>query len=244
MIKTLTTALATIIGLALVLAATPSLAADSAKDADDKKSDKIVDNLYVAYSGGVSYIRNQNLTGADATGSDLNGRLSSDIGFNVGGAIGMRLYEHFRAELELGYHRAEADSLSVQGEPDNGQGYISLLSVMANGYVDYDLDIGVIPYVGVGIGWGRIELDAKNDNGILRIDGSDHVFTWSLMIGGSIPINEMMDLSMGYRYIATEDVDLNSSIVRSAGPPVAKAADRLDSEFASHEGVVSIRYKF
>jgi OOP family OmpA-OmpF porin len=236
MIKKLTTTLAIIVGvgIALALPANRSFAADG-------ESEKIVNNLYVAYSGGVTFIPNQNLTGATATGSDLNGKIESDTGFNVAGAVGVRFYDNFRAELELGYHRSEADSISVQNEPDNAQGYFSLLSVMANGYFDYDLDIGIIPYVGVGIGWGRIELDAKNSNGILRVDGSDHVFTWGLMVGGSIPVSELMDLSFGYRYIATEDTELQSSIVRPGG---TKASERLDSEFDAHEGVVSVRYKF
>ena len=234
MIKKLGTALAVFIGFAITLPAVPAFAKDdsSRKDGYD---------LYVAYSGGVAYIRNQRLTGADATGADLSGKVESDVGFNVGGAIGMRFNEFFRGELELGYRRSEVNALSVQNENDNGQGWVSMLSVMANGYVDYDLDIGVIPYVGVGIGWGRVEYDAKNTNGILRLEGEDNVFTWALMVGGSIPVTEVMDLSLGYRYIATTDLELNSGVVRP-GPTLA--AERLDGEFDSHEGVVSIRYKF
>jgi len=234
------TTIAAIVGLAGVLSATPSLAAGDTKDTKD--DDKIVDNLYVAYSGGAAYIRNQNLTGASATGADLSGKVESDMGFNVGGAIGMRLYDHFRGELELGYHRAETNAISAQGEPDSGKGYLSLLSVMANGYFYYDLDIGIIPYVGVGIGWGRIELDAKNNGRILQVDAVDSVFVWALMIGGSVPISEMLDMSVGYRYIATTDPKLSSSVLRAGN--ISRDAERLDSEFDSHEGVVSIRYKF
>jgi OOP family OmpA-OmpF porin len=236
MIKKLITALASlaVVGLALALPANRSFAADG-------ESEEIVNNLYVAYSGGVTYMPNQNLTGASATGSDLDGKVETDTGFNVAGAIGVRFYDNFRAELELGYHRSETDAISVQNEPANSQGYLALLSVMANGYFDYDLDIGVIPYVGIGIGWGLIDLDAKNSNGILRIDDQDTVFTWALMVGGSVPVSEVMDLSFGYRYIATTDPELNSGIVRPGG---VQAAEHLDSEFDAHEGVVSVRYKF
>ena len=239
MIKNLTTTLAVLVGFALfvgsavVLPANPAFAADEASKKDGK-------DLYISYSGGVAYIRNQRLTGANATGADLSGKVESDIGFNVGGAIGMQFHEHFRGELELGYRRSEVNALSVQSEDDNGQGWVSMLSVMANGYVDYDLDIGVVPYVGVGIGWGRVEYDAKNTAGILRLEGEDNVFTWALMIGGSIPVNETMDLSLGYRYIATTDLELNSGVVRAGG----NTAERLDGEFDSHEGVFAIRYKF
>lgn len=237
MIKKLNTALvgfAVFVGLATTL---PAISASAADD-DSKRDDK---NIYVSYSGGVSYVRNQRLTGAQPTGADLSGKVESDVGLNVSGAIGMRFHENFRGELELGYHRAEVKTLSVQNEPDDGHGNVSLLSVMANGYIDYDLDIGIVPYVGAGIGWGRVEYDAKNDNGILRLEGEDNVFTWALMIGGSIPVSESIDLSLGYRYIATEDLNLNSSIIR---PGPTNAAERLNGEFDSHEGVFALRYKF
>jgi len=229
MIKTLMTAFVVFLGAVLAL---PAVAQDSAKTDEN--------TFYVSYSGGVAYFRNQRLTGADATGANLSGQVESKVGFNVGGAFGKRFHEHFRGEIELGYHRSEVDDLSAQGEDGSAQGFFSMLSVMANGYVDYDLDIGVIPYVGAGIGWGRVELDAKNENGILRMEGEDNVFTWSLMIGGTVPVNDIMDISLGYRYIATVDTELNGGVVQPGGT----TAERFDSEFDSHEGVLALRYKF
>ena len=196
--------------------------------------------IYIEYSGGVSYVRNQNLTGtADAT-TPLSGKVESDVGFNVSGAVGMRFHKFFRAELQLGYRWSEVDALSVLGEPDSGEGDFSLLTVMANGYVDYDLGIGIIPYVGAGIGWGLLDLDAKNTGnvgGILRAEGDDSVFTWAVMAGGTIPINDTVEVSIGYRYLATTDSKLTSDVD-------GFGSRRLDSEYDTHEGVVALRFKF
>ena len=108
-----------------------------------------------------------------------------------------------------------------------------------NGYAEYDLGVGVIPYIGVGIGYGSAEIDAKNRAGALqlRIEGRDSVFAWNVMVGGSYPVNDVLDLSLGYRYIATEDTHINSG-VRNLG------ARRLDSEFDAHEAVMGLRFNF
>lgn len=163
------------------------------------------------------------------------------MGFHVGSAIGMRLHKYFRADVELSYRRTEVDDLDAQREVSHGQGYFSMLSAMANGYVDYDFGLPVIPYVGAGIGWARVELDANNEDGILRVEGEDNILSWALMIGGSIPVNDVMDISVGYRYIKTMDTQLESALIRTT---TGEASERLDSEFDSHEGVVTVRYRF
>jgi OOP family OmpA-OmpF porin len=227
--------------------APPSAAADSKFE---------IDEIYVQYVGGATYLPNQNLTAADASGTDANGNrfsghANSDMGFNVGGAIGMRLYEYFRAELEYVYRENETDKMSIQGElPRNASGHIGLMTLMVNGYVDYDLGIKVVPYVGVGIGWGYVDFDNKN-KGLpeqVAVEGNDSVFAWSLMAGGSYPVNEVLDVSLGYRYIATTDPEVNSSLVDKAiidsdGNP-ARRARRLDTEYDAHEAVLALRFHF
>lgn len=211
--------------------ALPSFAANTSEGADL--------DLYVEYSVGASFVPNQNLKGADASGAGLAGNVEPTTGFLVGGAIGKRFHEYFRAELQLSYRESEVNNMSLRGEPDDATGDISLLAVMANGYVDYDLGVGVVPYLGVGIGWGSVDVTVKNRAGALtaRVDGEDSVFVWSLMVGGSYPINEILDLSLGYRYIATTDPDLNSNI-KDLG------ARRLEGEFDAHEVILGLRFNF
>ena len=226
-------------GFALSIAL-PSAAADS--------------DLYVEYSGGASFVRNQRIRGDDASGANLWGNVESDTGFNFGGAIGKRFHEHFRSEIQLTYRESEVSDLSLRNEPDNASGHIGLVAIMANGYVDWDLGIGVVPYFGAGIGWGSVEIDAKNRAAFqTRINGRDSVFAWSLMVGGSYPINEVLDLSLGYRYIATTDPTINSTITDPAPPPPPPpeppgsdpvSARRLEAEFDAHELVLALRFNF
>ncbi len=220
--------------------ALPSTAADS--------------DLYVEYSVGASFVFNQDLEAADSSGFNpetmrkLSGDAETQAGFNVGGAFGKRFTEHFRAELAVSFRSNEVEGLSLQNEPDESSGTIEMLAVMANGYIDWDLGIGVIPYVGVGIGWGSLEIEAKNkatpptdpDNRKARVDGQDSVFAWSLMAGGSYPINEVVDMSLGYRYIATTTADINSSFA-NLGPSKSR---RIEADFDAHEVVMGLRFNF
>ena len=223
--------------LCVLCIALPSLAADDDDDGPD---------LYVEYSGGLSITPNQRIIGNDSSGSDLSGRVESDAGFNVGIALGKRFFEHFRADIQLTYRENEVSNLSLRREPDNASGHIGLLAIMANGYVDWDLGIGVIPYFGAGMGWGSVDIEAKNRAAEqTRINGRDSVFAWSLMAGGSYPVNEVLDLSLGYRYIATTDPKINSSITDpQPTPPAIKSSRRLEAEYDAHEVVVGLRFNF
>lgn len=200
--------------------------------------------IYVEYSVGESYFGNEDLTAKGLPGPNLKGRVNPDLGFNVGGAIGMRIHKFIRTELQLGYRQSEVGDISLQGEAGKARGQYSLLTAMANTYIDYDLGIGIIPYAGAGIGWGLSRLDAHNANDILDVDGEDAVFVWSLMVGGTVPVNDVIDVALGYRYIATTNPKFFADVVTTgtAGGPVASA--RLHAEFDSHETFVAIRYKF
>lgn len=72
--------------------------------------------LYLEYSGGATYVPYQRLIGANPAPESFEGRTESDFGFNVGGAIGMRFHENFRADLQLGYHRTEVDRMPIKGQ--------------------------------------------------------------------------------------------------------------------------------
>jgi opacity protein-like surface antigen len=112
---------------------------------------------YVEYSAGVSFVPNQNLTRANPIG--LSGRVESEPGFNVGGAIGTKFLQHFRTEINVGYRQSEVDAIRlVAGDESDGKGTISMLHVLANAYAEYDFEVGVIPYFGLGVGYGLVEI--------------------------------------------------------------------------------------
>ncbi len=193
---------------------------------------------YVEYSAGLTVTPNQNLTRANPAG--LTGRVEAEPGFTVGGAIGTKLLPHFRTEINIGYRQNEVDAIRlVAGDESDGKGTISMLHVLANAYAEYDFEIGVIPYFGLGVGYGMIEIDAHNKPDTLQIDADDHAFIWNAMVGASVPFSDVTTFSLGYRYLQSEDLNFRARI----GAPV-NGGRQVDSEYDAHEMVAAIRYSF
>lgn len=241
--RIVTCALAPLIALVLAI---PAAAAEGT---DDDL------NFYVQYNAGATWVPNQSLTAADASGTNkvtgqrMSGHTEQNIGFAVGGAIGTRFLDFFRGELEYMYRQSEVTNFSVQGGNSDASGDVSLMTVMLNGYFEYDLDIGFVPYVGLGIGWGMVKLDAKNRElpESAKPESKDAVFAYSLMAGGSIPINEVLDIQIGYRYIRTTESRIDTGFTDKSNPPPAlieTRSRRFDYEYDAHEGIVGLRLNF
>lgn len=194
---------------------------------------------YVEYSAGLTMMRNQNLTRANPIG--LSGSIESEPGFNFGGAIGTKFLQHFRTEINVGYRQNDVESIHlVADDESDGRGSMSMIHVLGNAYAEYDFEVGVIPYFGLGVGYGMIEIDAQNSSDTIEIDSDDHAFIWNAMVGASVPFSEVTAFSLGYRYLQSEDLNFRA---RRIGPPV-NGGRQVDSEYDAHELVFGIRYSF
>ena len=156
----------------------------------------------------------------------------------VGASVGVKFLEYFRGEIQITYNDTDVDNLSVQGEPSTAKGGLSMLAIMANGYVDWDLDVGIIPYVGAGIGYGKADFSARNRSGPTQteVDDTDSVFVWNVMVGATVPVGQSLEFSLGYRYLASDDL-------RLAGR-VGDEPRRFDSEFDAHQILAGFRMNF
>lgn len=228
-------ALTIAVGLALPVLATPAWSEGFFETSGE---DEAPISVYVEYIGGVNFVRDQNITGADASGAGLAGSADLATGYVLGGALGARFLEHFRAELAINYNDTDVDNFSLQGEPSTAKGGLSMLAIMANGYVDFDLGLGIHPYLGAGIGYAEAEFEARNRSGPgqSEVSDTDGVFAWNLMAGATVPVSQAVDLSLGYRYLATQDLRLDA---RSAG-----LTRRVDSEYDAHQLLFGLRLNF
>ena len=155
----------------------------------------------------------------------------------MGGALGMPFLEFFRAEIALNYRESDLDEMYVVPGSKGGKGEISLFSALLNGYVDFDFDLAVVPYLGVGIGYGRMKLRGQNSGADLKIRDKDSVFVWNVMLGATLPFSDTVDFTAEYRYLATDDPDFKSTSTISGN-------SRYDSEYDAHELVFGMRVKF
>jgi opacity protein-like surface antigen len=157
---------------------------------------------------------------------------SYDPGFNVGGAIGYN-YGSARAEAEIAYHRNDVDEVSAFGIGVPGDGTVSALSFMVNGYYDFHSGNSPwVPYLGGGIGVANVDADISVI-GLQFVDDSATVFAYQLMAGLGFNINPTTTLTMGYRYFGTTDPEFDDVF----GVP-------FDSEYQAHEFNLGVRVAF
>jgi len=184
---------------------------------------------YVEVGAGATFIPDQDIGPA--------GEVSADTGFNVGGAFGMQQFHYFRYELNLSYREAEIDEVTGPGFALDGAGNVGVFAAMANVYVDLLPKAPVIPYVGVGAGVSVVGIDSDSSANILRVDDSSTEFAWNVMAGASIPVTRQIYISLGYRYLATTDPELEAEIV-------GVGTGTIEGEFDAHEVMLGVRFRF
>lgn len=149
----------------------------------------------------------------------------NDPAFVINGAIGAELNPLIRVEGEIGLHSNTAD----QG--GSGIDWIfRSISFMGNGYFDIPTNSPLRPYLGAGLGFAVVELEA--DNFGLTSSDSDLVGAFQLMAGLGFDISPKATLTFGYRYFTTTDPSFND------------AFGSFETEYTSHDFLFGARFRF
>ncbi len=200
---------------------------------------------YIEYSAGVSFVPNQDLDQSSHPNTGLRGSIELDAGFVIGAAIGLTIFEvedlGIRTEIAVDYRETEINGLTIgPGPPSDANGDFGLMTVMLNAYMDYSLEdfgVNITPYLGIGVGYGRIEI--SGDNSAVKFNDTDSVFAYNVMLGLTIPYSDTVDFKGGYRYVETTDPEFSSTVKTPEIGPT-----RFDSEFDAHELTIGMRIKF
>ncbi|MBN1279084.1 MAG: acyloxyacyl hydrolase [Chlorobium sp.] len=144
---------------------------------------------YVGGSTGFAFLNGDKLT--------LNGTYLADPEYDTGaafsGSLGMD-YDGYRVEGEVAYQKNEIDNLGSD---------VSVLSFMANGYLDFQMERSrIIPFVSAGVSYAKVDVDTLGD------DGSDGVFAFQLGAGAGFQISSRVTIDAKYRYFASADPEI------------------------------------
>lgn len=178
--------------------------------------------LYIGGHFGVNFLSDPDINQGGVilstnyeTGIGLGGRLGYDFGnIRVDGEIAFR-------------HNIVSDILGV-----STQGNALALSYMVNGYFDFPIDGPVKPYIGGGVGFSTVFLDIVA-SGARIADDRESVLAYQLSGGIGYEINPRTIVTLGYRFFATEDPEIESI----GGAP-------LTTEYQSHEINIGVRVLF
>lgn len=161
-----------------------------------------------------------------------------DSGYAISGAIG-KDYGWWRGEIEVAYQSngvgshagvsaggipldGEDAAVLITGQDTNlgvsvgdlvaaGQGDLDTIFVMANVFYDVDLGSRLKPYIGAGAGVGFVDVNyAPSATPIIQ--DKDTAFAYQLMAGVAYEVSPSLDFTVGYRYRATSDVNVDADL--------------------------------
>ena len=169
-------------------------------------------NVYLSGFAGINLANDVDL-GAD-TGAPITVLLEQDNGYNIGGAIGAE-FENLalgpfvpRAELELSYRTAGVDQIFFSGNGPgaeiNVSGDVDTLNLGLNAYLDLTTFGAFRPFIGVGVGGSRVDINAVYGPGV-RINTSDTSLSVQGIIGAGYEINEFVTATIDARYYTIFD---------------------------------------
>ncbi|WP_130471620.1 outer membrane protein [Candidatus Magnetaquicoccus inordinatus] len=141
---------------------------------------------------------------ATATGYEENATYSV--------AAGIRLHPSVRLELEGGYRKLYADSLSVRGAAVTKlNGAMTVKTVMGNAIYDLPLDSMLKPYLLGGIGLARTDSTVIY-NAATSNKGYSTDFAFQLGAGVTFPLTDLVHADIGYRYLHLSGADMGHVI--------------------------------
>jgi len=237
---------------ALALLAT-ALAIPTIAMAEDEPDLDETGSFYLEYMAGVSHSPKSTIRGANSASADLFGNSKQKpVGYFIGTALGGYVADNIRLEVQIGYRNSEINRIKVQGATPPGEepviaasgaknSTLSMLSVITNAYYDIDLrdqGIPVVRWGGVGLGWGMPGIDAQNQAGPMQldVDDTDSTMVYNFMGGLTWPFTDQAELVVGYRYLASIEFDVSGT--------QSGLRQRLEYQFAAHEGYSGIRFRF
>lgn len=145
------------------------------------------------------------------------------------------------AELEQDYAALPAQQKSAFEEASKGtsriKGDITMLTFWANAFYDFDLQSAWKPYVGGGLGFARVSIDAESKvTGSSLADDEDTVFVYQIGagLGYALSQSQALTATLDWRYFGGNDPALKGDVTGA----------KFHTEIDGHYAGVGIRYSF
>ncbi len=185
---------------------------------------------YFSLHGGALFIPDTLVNFEPATLAEFH----TDTGYRVGGALGIDFNSALSAEAELSWGTVGVNGFTIVGGPSfPASGDAHLLSVMGNIIVGRDMGRWR-PYVGVGVGGVRVDLDNIDIGGGDGVNDSDWTWGAQAFVGADVMLTQTVSLGVRYRYQYVGE----TNFLDTDGDPVS--IDHIAAH--SIEGVLKIRF--
>jgi len=212
--------------LAFALASAPALA--------DETTAPKANGFYAALGMGMSSTNDAEID-FKTLGAKESVELDND--YAVAGAVGYRFSPWVRVEGEIGHFSGD-----LGDDTGLSSASVSIMTYMVNAFVDWKNQSRFTPYLGFGLGVASISSDASET---FVVDGTSYTwasddkgsaFAWQIGAGSSVQITDNIAMDLGWRYLDTTDVTLDSSLDGTSYP--------FETSLSSHIFRAGVRYEF
>ncbi len=174
------------------------------------------DGWYIGAYGGANYPSDMDF---DRTGSRLEFKGNTNIGWGAGGVLGHD-FGGFRIELDLARRQAKFDDYTVTtnldlaaftpatGTFDATTGKIAANSATINFIKDFTNSGPWKPFLGVGVGLARLNFDDLAASGVTLADQKDTNFAGQFIVGARRAVTKNIDLNASYRFLLAGESDV------------------------------------
>jgi opacity protein-like surface antigen len=233
----------------LMLALTP---AASAADVD-YAPEPAGPSWYVSVFGGWSLPDDIDLDFETApvsgTAVDFSADVDLDNGFLAGVAVGAHFADWLRGEVEVSGHWHDAGgeaqlAIGAGSTTYDVDGDAHALFVLANLWLELPIDEAIRPYVGGGIGIGRLDLELEGTTPSATVgivDDSSWGFAFQLGAGVAFDITDNLAVDVGYRFKRIHDAEFELDADVTNDPLEAAEAD---VDYTSHNVLLGLRIGF
>ena len=143
--------------------------------------------------------------------------------------VGYAYPNNLRSEVELGYRENEVSKVGTA----TGSGDYSTFNSMLNLYYDIPGMGRFTPYLGIGGGMARVELDGVAPVGGSTISDSDWMWAYQGIAGVGYQLTNNLGLFADYRYLDTTEGNFSTAAGRELG-----------TDFTEHRVMVGLRWYF
>jgi opacity protein-like surface antigen len=179
---------------------------------------------YVAARLGVCFLNDVN--SEEGVPLTIDAEFDTGIGFEAAMGYDFGMY---RIEGEIGYRKNDVDTFSALGVSVPADGDLDALSFMANGYLDFENQTALTPFIGAGIGWSVVSTSDISVWGIPVVGNrKDTVFAYQFGVGVGYSATDSLIIDIAYKYFATSDPEFEG----------------IKGEYNSHNISLGIRLTF
>lgn len=168
--------------------------------------------FYVSLFAGASFLDDVD-TKVDFGTYDRDYSVDTKTGYLLGGAIGMRIWDPLRAEIEISHARWKAKSFDYENTLTySASGHLSATYLLGNLWIDIPTHAAFTPYVGGGAGVAWADGDSKFEGEDIGYDDGELGFAFQLGGGIAFAVTDQLSLDVGYRFKGILDIDFDNGI--------------------------------